>query len=161
MGQRIPMPSDLCPDLRHRGLLPLHARQYKRQPWTSTVHGKKFSKYLPLIINHLRKTRPPTFIIRLRWGRRCGAALISPRQPAQRGERTVFPLFPQASVLRPLSPDLFQIFSGRPVARGQTARPRAGVAASRPSAALFSEFCFPNFSVWRFKKEQRPPPKSW
>jgi hypothetical protein len=40
----------------------------------------------------LAPKRPPTFIIRLRQGRRCGAALISPRQPAQRSERTAAPV---------------------------------------------------------------------
>jgi len=36
--------------------------------------------------------------------------------------------------------DFFQIFSERPVLRGQPARHRAGVAASRKRAALSSEF---------------------
>jgi hypothetical protein len=79
----------------------------------------------------LAPKRPPTFIIRLRQGRRCGAALISPRQPAQRSERTAAPVsaFPLSAF--PPTSNLFQIFNQRPLSRGQTARHRACVAASR------------------------------
>jgi len=76
--------------------------------WTLTVHGQKFSKYLSLIINHLRQNglptsdfhSPPPFLL----SAFPISAFAFQRQPAKCRERTASPTFHFSISAFPLPP---------------------------------------------------------